>query len=181
MRVVTLFACWIGNLEILHCESGHRVHRDFKVHLHRADLLSGLRSIVALQVYFCVYDMFLTSLQFFNGPGGKLLRLVVFVFLATDSFGNLKVNCRSVFRYGELDNYLGCKMILGEVRSHFDSELNFTVVDFLDEGIYPEGSGVLRVNSIVHDKEFSIWRFYSYCLHGFEIAYVDALVEIAVI
>jgi hypothetical protein len=103
------------------------------------------------------------------------------VFLSSDSFWNLKVNCRSVFRYSELDNYLGCKVILREVRPNFDSKLDFAIVNFLYEGIYPERSRVLRVNSIVHDEEFSIRWFYSNSFHGFKITDVNALVEIAVI
>ena len=72
-------------------------------------------------------------------------------------------------------------MILREVCTHLDCELELERAQLINEWVDSERCWILTVYPVVHDKEFSIRRFDSHRFHGFKVASVHALMEIAVI
>ena len=72
-------------------------------------------------------------------------------------------------------------MILGELASSFELELEFVLIELLDEWVNTEGSRELSIYTIVHHEELSIGRIYNQCFQCFEVSQINTLVEIAVV
>ena len=72
-------------------------------------------------------------------------------------------------------------MILGELCAYFYCEADFIASILVNEGVNTEWGCVFTINAIVHHEEFSIRRINRHSLHGFKIARINALMEIAVV
>lgn len=125
--------------------------------------------------------MFLASLELFNCPRTFLVYLIILIFLAPNTLRYFKVDCLSRLRHTEFNHNCSCKVVLGEISSHFDCECQLVRVNLFYEGINSERSRVFAIYAVVHDQEFSIWGLDSYSLHRFEVPCINTLMEIAIV
>ena len=81
----------------------------------------------------------------------------------------------------EAHHDLSCEVILRELCANFHRELKLISTFLVNEGVQAERGCILPINAIVHDEELAIWRVDCNCFHGFKVACVNTLVEVAVI
>lgn len=125
VRVVILLG-W-SNFQVLHLKVRHIVHRNFKVHWYRADLLPAFCRCRCFQRYLHYDCMLKTSLELFDRPFSQLLLWFILCNVPLYSFGYFKRYSRCLFRHWELHNNLSGEMIRRECRSHFESKLEFVL------------------------------------------------------
>jgi len=179
--VVILFVSWICNFEILHLQARHIIHRDFKIHWDWSNLLPALCSIWVGKCYFCNHVMFYTSLEFLDRPFSVFFLHLEFIWLSLYSLWQFKCYIRRCFRDGEFHDNLCRKVILRELCSHLNCELKLVLGHLVYEWINTERSGVLSIDSVIHNEKFTIWRVNCHCFHCFKVTHIHTLVEIAVI
>ena len=72
------------------------------------------------------------------------------------TFGDLKGYVGTCSRDGELDQDLSSEVISRKGSSNFESKLQFILGKLIDERVNPEGSLIVSIDSVVHNKELSI-------------------------
>ena len=181
MGVVLLTVSGVCNLQILNLKPRHVVHRNLEIHRQWPYLFPTLGGSRIREGDLGNQVVLHSSLELLYGPLRCLFIGFVFIRLPLHPFREFKCHVRGRSWYGEFHNHLGGKVILWELRSHLDSECEFVLRYLINEGVDPKRSRVLSVDSIIHDQEFSVGRVDRHSLHGLEISYIDALVEVAVV
>ncbi len=72
-------------------------------------------------------------------------------------------------------------MISRERCSHFESELELILRQLIDERVDSEGSLIVSIDAVVHNKELAVWRINYESSHCFKVSQVHAFVKVTVI
>ena len=72
-------------------------------------------------------------------------------------------------------------MVLRELSSDLHCELESIACVLVDERVDAEGCWVFTIDAVVHHEELTVGGIDRHSFHGFEVARIDALMEVAVV
>lgn len=125
--------------------------------------------------------MFLATLELFQGPLGLILHLFMFSSLVFYPFRNFKSTRSGILGKFELCHDLRGGFVLRHSALDFEGKLKLEWRELINKRIKPKWSLIVRVDTVVHDEEFTIWRVDCQSSHGVEISYINTFVECAII
>ena len=121
------------------------------------------------------------TLELLNRPLAYLLLRLVLKGLTLNALRQLKRSTGGRPWHWELNADLSREVILRELCPDFDCKPKLVARVLVDEGVDAERRGILAIDAIVHDEEFSIRWVDRHGLHGLEVVRIDALVEVTIV